>query len=295
MAALLALGAAATWGIGDFLGGLTSRRTSELVVTTLSQAAGLAVLAVLLVVGDAPATGAALGWGAVAGIGGAGGLLAYFRALAIGPMGVTAPVAALTGAAVPVVAGVALGERPGAVAWLGVVVGIAATVLASRPAEAAVVHPEQHPEQAVAPPDAPVHEDAELRRGIATAAVAGLLFGLFFVALDRAPVDGGLWPLLGARGSGLAMLGGLLAVRRPARPDASSTRLALAAGLLDMVANALFLLAVQRGLLVLVSVLTSLYPVGVVLLARAVLGERLGRAQRVGVVLAMVAVVLIAM
>lgn len=297
MAALLALGAAATWGVGDFLGGLTSRRADELVVTSLSQLAGLLVLAVLLPLGAAPASAAALGWGALAGVGGAGGLLAYFRALAIGPMGVTAPVAALTGAVVPVVAGVALGERPGTIAWVGVVIGIAATVLASRPAETAVVHPDQHPERDVAPATAvpgTVPEGTDLRAGIGAAAVAGLLFGLFFVALDRAPAAAGLWPLLGARVSGLTMLGALLLVRRPARPDAAATRLALTSGVLDMAANTLFLLAVQRGLLVLVSVLTSLYPVGVVLLARIVLGERLGRAQQLGVALAMLAVVLIA-
>lgn len=297
MAALLALGAAATWGVGDFLGGLTSRRANELVVTALSQVAGLLVLAVLLPLGGAAASGEALAWGALAGLGGAGGLLAYFRALAIGPMGVTAPVAALTGAVVPVVAGVLLGERPGAIAWVGVAVGVAATVLASRPAEEAVVHPEEHPELDVAPAETSPDEvasGADLRGGIVSAAVAGLLFGLFFVALDQAPSDAGLWPLLGARGTGLTMIGVLLVARRPARPDASATRMALTSGLLDMAANTLFLLAVQRGLLVLVSVLTSLYPVGVVLLARAVLGERLGRGQQVGVVLAMLAVALIA-
>lgn len=294
MAALLALGAAATWGVGDFVGGLTSRRTDEFVVTFLSQFAGLAVLAVLLPLGSAPATTAALAWGALAGIGGAGGLVAYFRALAIGPMGVTAPVAALVGAAVPVIAGVALGERPGAVAWVGVAIGLAATALASRPAEEVVVHPEGHAELAVMPRDEPPPADSDLRRGIIAAAVAGLLFGLFFVALDRAPVDGGLWPLLGARAAGLALVGLLLAARRPARPGRRATGASLVSGLLDMCANALFLLAVQRGSLVLTGVLTSLYPVAVVLLARVVLGERLGLVQKVGVALAMVAVVLIA-
>ena len=294
MAALLALGAAATWGVGDFLGGLTSRRTDEFVVTFLSQLAGLAVLAVLLPLGSASASTAALAWGALAGIGGAGGLVAYFRALAIGPMGVTAPVAALVGAAVPVIAGVALGERPGVVAWVGVAVGLAATALASRPAEEVVVHPEEHVERDIAPPHGAVPAGSDLRRGIVAAAVAGLLFGLFFVALDRAPVDGGLWPLLGARATGLSMVGLLLVARRPARPDARSSGIALTSGLLDMCANALFLLAVQRGSLVIAGVLTSLYPVGVVLLARVVLGERLGPVQKLGVVFAMLAVVLIA-
>lgn len=294
MAALLALGAAATWGVGDFLGGLTSRRTDEFVVTFLSQLAGLAVLAVLLPLGSASATTAALAWGALAGIGGAGGLVAYFRALAIGPMGVTAPVAALVGAVVPVVAGVALGERPGTIAWVGVAVGLAATALASRPAEEVVVHPEEHAELDVVPTGTDAPDASDLRRGIVAAAVAGLLFGLFFVALDRAPVDGGLWPLLGARATGLTMVGLLVATRRPPRPDGRATGTALGSGLLDMCANALFLLAVQRGSLVLAGVLTSLYPVGVVLLARVVLGERLGTVQKLGVVFAIAAVVLIA-
>jgi len=118
---------------------------------------------------------------------------------------------------------------------------------------------------------------------------------LFFVALDRAPADAGLWPLLGARAAGVALLALLLARRRPAVPPRGAVGIALASGLLDVTANALFLLAVQRGLLVLVSVLTSLYPVGVVLLARIVLGERLGRGQKVGVALAMIAVALIAL
>lgn len=287
MAALLALGAAATWGVADFLGGLTSRRADELVVATLSQLAGLVVLAVLLPLGAAAASPAALLWGALAGLGGAGGLVMYFRGLAIGPMGITAPVAALTGAVVPVLAGLALGERPGPVAFLGIVVGVAATVLASRPAEEVVVHPDDS--------DALDGTAGDVRRGIIAAALAGMLFGLFFVALDRAPVDAGLWPLLGARASGLVMLGLLLVRRRPTRPPADAAAVAFGSGLLDMAANTLFLLAVQRGLLVLVSVLTSLYPVVLVLLARVVLGERLGRWQQVGVALALLAVVLIAL
>ena len=278
MAALLALGAAATWGVADFLGGLTSRRTDEFSVVALSQVAGLLLLMLVLPLSGVAPTSRALWWGTLAGLGGAGGLVAYFRALSIGPMGVTAPVAALTGAAVPVVAGLLLGERPGAVAWLGIVVGLGAVVLASRPA-----------------PEHQLPASHDLRRGLTAAAVAGLLFGLFFVALDRAPADAGLWPLLGARAAGVALLALLLARRRPAVPPRGAVGIALASGLLDVTANALFLLAVQRGLLVLVSVLTSLYPVGVVLLARIVLGERLGRGQKVGVALAMIAVALIAL
>lgn len=304
MAALLALAAAATWGVADFLGGLTSRRADERTVAALSQFAGLAVLAVVIPLAGGVASAAALGWGALAGLGGAGGLVLYFRGLAIGPMGVTAPVSALTGAVVPVLAGLALGERPGPVAFLGIVVGVAATVLASRPAEEAVLHPDAAPgadDSAAAPPADPdaapdtPRDGSDLRRGIVAAALAGVLFGLFFVALDQAPTDSGLWPLLGARASGLTMLGSLLLWRRPSRPDRGALGVSLGVGLLDMAANTLFLLATRVGLLVLVSVLTSLYPVVLVLLARVVLRERLGRWQQVGVALALLAVVLIAL
>lgn len=282
MAAVLALGAALTWSVADFLGGTTARRADEIVVALLSQVAGLAVLAVVLPLGGVGASAPALLWGLLAGLGGAGGLVAYFRALAIGPMGVTAPVAALTGAAVPVTAGLLLGERPGPVAVVGIVVGVVATALASRPAKDAVAATAR-----AADPD-------RLRRGVLAGAVAGVLFGVFFIALDQAPDTAGMWPLLGARISGLTMLGLLVTVRRPAVPPTRAVWVALGSGVLDMAANALFLLATQRGLLVLVSVLTSLYPVGVVLLARAVLGERLGTVQKLGVGLAMVAVALIA-
>jgi len=284
MAAVLALGAALTWGVSDFLGGLTSRRADELLVAALSQVAGVAVLALVLPLTPGTPSLPALAWGALAGIGGAGGLVAYFRALAIGPMGVTAPVAALLGAGVPVAVGLALGERPGALAVIGIALGLVAVVLVSRPSG----------DEAVTAAELAEQDPDRLRRGLLWAALGGLLFGLFFVALDRTPTDSGLWPLLGARGSGLTMLAVLLAVKRPARPERSAGLVALGSGVLDMAANALFLYAVRLGLLVLVSVLTSLYPVAVVLLARAVLGERLGRPQLAGVGLALAATALIA-
>lgn len=350
MAALLALASAAAFSVGDVLGGLASRRAHELVVALLSQVAGLAVLAVVLPLGGIAPTRSALAWGLLAGIGGAGGLVAYFRALAIGPMGITAPVAALVAAGIPVVAGLVAGERPGATVLVGVVLAVAATVLVSRPSgpsaepvagphgtvaehmahevaqddldrvvgeptagmaggdTAAAVRGE--PTAATSPASThPASDDAtaaalgqgvatadpptRLRRGLAAAVVAGLLFSLFMIALDRAPDDGGLWPLLGARAAGLALLGGLVLGRRPPRPDAGSTRIGLVSGLLDMVANVLFLLATQQGLLVVVSVLASLYPVGIALLARVFLDEKLARLQWVGVALAVTATVLV--
>lgn len=286
MAALLAIASATTFGFADFLGGLASRRAHVLVVAALSQFAGLAVLAVVLPMAGVPATATALWFGAAAGIAGAGGLVFYFRALAIGPMGVTAPLAAVVGAGIPIAVGVALGERPGPMAVVGIALGVASVALASRPASEAA--------------DLDVGLDTDhtgdgLRAGLVAAVLAGAAFGVFFVALDAAPNDGGLWPLLGARITGIALLAGLLGRRRPAAPDARAVGIGLVSGLLDMTANVLFLLATQTGLLVLVAVLTSLYPVGVVLLARTVLGERLARLQWVGVAAAVGATVLIAL
>lgn len=276
-AVLLSLGSAATFGAADFLGGLATRRSSTLPITVISQAVGLAVLAIGVLVLPGNASGAAIGWGMVAGIGGAGGLIAYFKALSMGAMGVSAPVASLVGAAVPVAFGLGLGERPGVLAAGGIVLGIIATGLVSRPADAAAV------------------DLRAQRSALATAAVAGFLFGIFFVALDQAPDDSGLWPLIGARIAGLLMLGVLVAVRRPAWPGRPVLGLATVSGLLDMVANVLFLLATREGLLVLTSVITSLYPVGVVLLAAVVLRERLAPVQAGGVALALGATALIAL
>jgi uncharacterized membrane protein len=240
---LLSLGSAATFGAADFLGGLASRRAAVLHVTLLSQAVGLIVLFGAMPFFPGVLSGPALAWGAVAGVGGAVGLITYFRALSAGAMGVTAPVASLVGAAVPVAVSIGLGERPALTAAIGIVVGIAATVLVSRPAG---------------------ETDAEsrpgVRRGIIMAASAGLLFGVFFVALAQAPEASGLWPLVAARGVGLALLGGAIAMQRPARPDGAAVRIATVSGLLDMTANVLFLLATRQGLLVLTSVITRPVP-----------------------------------
>ena len=315
MAALLAIASATTFGFADFLGGLASRRAHALVVAALSQFAGLAVLAVVLPVAGVSATGPALWFGAAAGLAGAGGLIFYFRALAIGPMGVTAPLAAVVGAAIPIAVGVALGERPGPMAVVGIGLGVVAVALASRPApDDHGLDPHDRPAGAVGAlgdaggdPAAALRVDVGLdtadtgdtgdglRAGLVAAVLAGAAFGVFFVALDAAPNDGGLWPLLGARITGIALLAGLLGRRRPAAPDARAVGIGLVSGLLDITANVLFLLATQTGMLVLVAVLTSLYPVGVVLLARTVLGERLARLQWVGVASAVGATILIAL
>ncbi|WP_341252887.1 DMT family transporter [Euzebya pacifica] len=275
-ALLLSLGSAVTFGAADFLGGLATRRGEAVPVAAVSQAVGLVLVAAAMLVLPGSLSTPAMIWGGVAGLAGAGGLVAYFRALGMGQMGAAAPMASLVGAAVPVTFGLGLGERPDQLAVVGIAVGIAGTVLVSR----------------TGGPLTP--ETAAQRRGLLVAAFAGALFGVFFVALDQAPDDSGLWPLVAARIVGLVLLGAVIAARRPAWPRGRVAGMATTSGLLDMTANVLFLLATRQGLLVLTSVVTGLYPVGVVLLAWLVLRERLGRSQQAGVALALGATVLIA-
>jgi drug/metabolite transporter (DMT)-like permease len=198
----------------------------------------------------------------------------YLRCMAIGPMGVVSPLAAVVGAAVPVGWGVVLaGEQLAISDTLGVVAGLVAVVMV-----------------AYVPGSSPL---AGGTRGPLFAAAAGVSFGFFFVALDATPPDSGLWPLLGARFGGTALLVTMLVFARRRFPTGGALGLALASGVLDMAANVLFLLATRAGLLSLVSLLTSLYPVVVLLLARQVLHERLTKLQALGVALALAATALI--
>ena len=276
LAIALGLGSSLFWGLADFGGGLQSRRFSVIAVLLVSQAVGLAGIALIVALSGEPAPSLGDLWPAAAG--GAGGLLAlsaFYRALAIGTMSIVAPISA-TGSAVPVIVGLASGERPGAIQLAGIVgVGV---VLASR--------------------EAPHEDEARARAGrasIALALVAALGFGAFFVGMDRAADADVLWALLAARIAGNLGLLTFVLVARP-RLELPATALpALAAvGALDLAANALYAWGTTEGLLSVVAVLGSLYPVATVLLARGVLGERIRRVQEVGVVTALAGVVLIA-
>lgn len=271
MAVAFALPAALTYGVADFAGGLAGRRTSVVTVTAGAQFFGLVALvpAVFLVPG-APSA-AALGIGALAGIAGASGLLLYFRGLAVGPMGVVAPLSAVVGAGLPLLIGIAGGERLGLPAVVGMVVALAAIVLATAGTR-----------------------DAVAVRGILFGLAAGAGFGLFFVGLDATPEGSGLWPLLAGRAVSVALLTALALASR-AGPMRGSTGLVLLSGVFDTAANVLFLLATRLGDLSVSAVLVSLYPVVVVLLARIVLGERLSAAQVTSAGLALTASALLAL
>ncbi|MEV4288721.1 DMT family transporter [Nonomuraea bangladeshensis] len=274
-AVILATACAVVYGTADFFGGLATRRTQVLAVVVLSQLAGLALILVLLPVLPGTPGGPALLWGLAAGLSGAAGLALFYRALATGVMSVVAPTTAVTSAALPVLFGLATGERPEFWALVGVALALGSVLLVSQ--------------------DRSAGGEKSPSGGLATALLAGAGFGGFFILLAMAPSDAGLWPLVGARLSSVtAVTLVALATGRALRPQAGALRVIVAAGVLDMVANVLYLLAQRQGLLSLVAVLVSLYPASTLLLARRVLGERLNGIQVTGVACALGAVALIA-
>jgi len=278
MAIALALGAALAYGSADFVGGLAARRTSPILTAFGAQLTGLVVLLVALpLLGPSTPTGRDLVFGAVAGIFGGGGVVILYRALAAGPMSVVAPTTALAASAVPILAGVLLGERPGGLAVVGIAVSLVAVVLITR--ERASEH----------------HVPAG-RNVIGLALGGGAIFGLFFVFLHQTGDSAGLWPLLAARLTSVPLLAVLIArevgVRSFEVPRLS--RPVMVSGALDMGANICYLLALRHGMLSVVAAVTGLYPASTILLAQSHLRERLHVPQLVGLGVAACAAVLIA-
>jgi drug/metabolite transporter (DMT)-like permease len=277
LALALALGSSLCWGVADFLGGITARRIAVLRVMLVSQAVGLVGVIVLLVLrGKGPPGFQALLPAVAAGVTGIAALTAFYRALAIGTMSIVAPIAA-TGVAVPVVVGVAGGDRPSALQLAGIATAVVGVVLATR-------------EQ-----DGALRERSLARASIGLAVVAALGFGCFFVGLRSSARHDVLWALFASRGAGVAALAGATLALRPPGPIGSSRWLALTVmGVLDLSANGLYAIATRHGPLSEVSVASSLYPLATVLLARVVLGERVRRIQELGIAAALAGVLLIA-
>jgi drug/metabolite transporter (DMT)-like permease len=291
MEIILALAAAVSYGVSDFAGGVLTRRAHVFVVFLLSQLASFALLVAAVALWADAISWPGVGWGAAAGLAGVVGTSLLYQGLAIGRMSVVAPITAVLGAGLPVLFGLALGERPGPVAWAGIVAGLVAVVVITRAPEPPATQP------AASPPDAlAVQAGARARQAIICAVGAGVGFGLFFVLLERSPADSGLWPMLGTRVSLVGVLSLLVAVRGlsvrvPARMGWSL----LGLGVVNTMADLLFLLATRTGLLSLVAVITSMYPAVTVGLAWQVLGERIARRQAAGLVIAAVSVALIAL
>lgn len=278
MAIILSLCAALTYGAADFIGGLMTKRNDVFRVVFLSQLLGaIPLLVVFPVLNDGTFERDVLLWGAGAGLTGSGGVILLYRGLAIGRMSVVAPITAVEAAAVPVLFGVASGERLGVGASVGVALALIAVGFISSVKE-------------------DVGGEAEPRRsGILEALGAGLCFGAFFIILDGAGEDSGMWPLLVMRTTSIVLVAAtLVAVRIDLRPTRGTWLGIAAAGCLDVTANVFYLLSTREGLLAIVAVITSMYPGMTVLLARLYLKERFSFVQTVGLVFAVVAITLIA-
>ncbi len=280
MVTVFALTAAILYGSADFLGGAASRRVHVLAVLTVSITAGTAVAIPAALLAGGPPRLAGIAWGVCAGIVGGVGFIVFYAGLAAGPMGVVAPVSALVSTVLPVTAAVVAGERPGPRVYAGVLACIAAVVLVSWNGSGG----------------GPQARHSAMR-GICYGIAAGLAFGMFFLFIRNGGESGGLWPVAAARLAETLIVVAAAAVMRiyPVgwRPDARTFLAALSAGLADSGANVCYALATQAGLFGIAVVLTSLYPGVTVLLARLVLGERMGWLRQAGLVLAAAGIALV--
>jgi drug/metabolite transporter (DMT)-like permease len=269
----LGLASAASWGAADFSGGLATRRWSVVAVTVAARCTGSLLLVVLALGLREPAlSGAGVGWACAAGVAGSVGLVALYRALAIGQMGVAAPVSGILSAGLPVLFTAFFRGLPTTLQMMGFGLAMASVWMLSRPR---------------GPAGGPA--------GFGLALLSGVGFGTFLVLIAQASQSTWLWPLAVANLASLAILL-LVAIttRQIERPPSGSLPLALATGVLDVGGNAFFLLAAQVGRLDTAAVLSSLYPAPTALLAWALLRERVSALQAAGVVVALAAIALIA-
>jgi uncharacterized membrane protein len=272
--ALAAL-SAGVWGTGDFCGGKASQRAKPLAVTVLSQLLSLPVLGVCIAVfTHAAPTPAELTYGALAGVAGFAGILLLYRGLSQGSMAVFAPISAVTSALIPMVVGLATERVPSTLAIVGAGCAIAAIGLVS------ISGGERG--MKVTP------------RFVGLALATGTMFGAFFAILGKLGTTTSLWPMVGVRAGSLGVgLAVVLATRTSLRITGAPLRLTATAGLFDILANVLYLLAVSRGQLSIIAPIASLYPVSTVLLALGINHERLRPLQVAGLGLAATALVLV--
>jgi len=275
-AALLALAASLSWGVSSFTAGLESRRRSVWTVVAVSQiASALSAVALLLFAHGEDLTAGNAAWAVIAGVCGATGLVAYYRALALGAMSVVAPIIAAQ-VVIPVVVGLALGERPALAAYAGMVLAAAGVALVSRGGGAGVAR---------VPGTA-----------ILLAVLTAVLFGIMGVALDRCGAGSPLQSVFVVRVvSALVVLAYFFASRRRFDVEARDLPALASVGILLTVANVLLTVAFTIGLLSIISVLGSLSPVVIVVMAQVLLHERLCVRQWVGVAAVFAGVVLLSL
>jgi drug/metabolite transporter (DMT)-like permease len=274
-AALLALAASVGWGIADFLGGLKSRTIPLLAVLALAQPIGLALIAIVVLIGGVGEWRSAVLWAIPAAVLGSVGIAAFYRGMATGTISIVAPIAA-TGVLIPVVVGIATGDRPSALQLVGFPLAIGGAVIASRET-------------------GPALGRGRIAAGVPWALVAAVTFGGYFIPMSVAADADVLWAALVFKVSAASLLIAAFAAVRPrvvglGRNDVVAIT---AIGIADSSANVFFAAAAAVGLVSVVSVLASLYPVVTVALAWIVLHERMSPIQRAGVFAALAGVVLI--
>jgi len=275
VAALLALGGALSWGAGDFLGGLASRRIAVLTVLAVSQAIGLAGIALWIWFADEPFPGMVeLLPAAAAGLAGISGLAALYRGLAVGAMGIVAPISAAS-PVVPLGVDAARGTVPSALQWLGIGLVLTGIVTLSRESSG--------------------RGTQRVAAGAGLALLAALGFGAFIVGLDAGADESATWAVAAARATSVgAAVVVAMVLSTSLRPPMGLLPLLVGIGLFDTGANILVALATTYGSAGVVAVLSAMYPIVTVVLARVVLGERLDASKRVGGVIALTGAVLVA-
>jgi drug/metabolite transporter (DMT)-like permease len=279
MAIALAGFAALFYGIADFSGGFAAARSRVVAVLFYSQLLGLALaLAALAVLGPGLPPVRDLGWGFLAGVAGSLGLFMLYGGIARSIVAIVSPASAVVGALLPVLFALVLGERPSGFALAGAALCLPAIFMLAWEGGANGAG------------------RAAIKTALGYGVLAGLGFGVFFAALSRCSPAAGLWPLVAARAASLSgcLLASLIA-RHPLRLERPARWPAMGAGLADMGANILFLLASQCGLLSLVAIVTSLFPAPTVLLARIFLRQRIPPVRFAGFVLALAGVGLISL
>lgn len=275
MSVVLAALSALCYGAADFSGGFAARRSPLVSVLVTSQAAGaLLALAFVLASGEALPASGDLAWGAAAGVAGAVGLALLYRGIAGGLVAIVSPTAALVGAAIPVAFGILSGERPSSAALAGSAICLPAILLLSWERGG-------------------VADRRALRSALAHGLLSGAFIGVFFIALARSSPDSGLWPVLAARGASIALLVVAAFLSRQRLAVSRAGLPTLVAGVADMAANVLFLLATRAGLLSLAVIVASLYPAPTVLLARVFFREHIPPVRALGLALAVAGIALI--
>jgi drug/metabolite transporter (DMT)-like permease len=271
--AFLALGASLAWGVGDYAGGVKSRVLPALTVMAASQPFGLAALAIAVVARGTGPPGPEVAWACVSAVLGTIGLAAFYRGLAAGAMSVVAPIAAVA-VGLPVAWGIVGGDRIGFLQAIGLAAALGGSLMASL---------ERREQQ------------TQISAGVGWAVLAMVCFGGYYVPMHAASQQDWLWPAFLFRCTSVPLVWtAALVLRSPFRGVRAHLPALAAIGLLDTAGNALFAAASStHGLLSVVSVLASLYPVVTVLLARLLLGERVQRSQELGVLVALAGVVLV--